>query len=296
MLLGDPLARFKVAGASLQTSIDPAASGRSGFWFFSWPVQNLFFCKPFGVDLGLLLVTGTVVWKRLATPQRILFTTTFLVWLWLGYGSIVPWAYKPLYRQFHYYSPLSLGIAALLPFTIGHVFASRQRFAQGLVGVIIAVHCVSLAAGGRWGAPVDVSRELLRYAQQHRHQRFLTDVATINHMYTLGGFQLPENVVCLNVPQVKGDLLVNKEPPGTPKYRFPEGPIDGILVNLEQQAQGGFEKEFADYLKKYGGGYTPLVPMQYRLLFTPVLWLVGPKDFMVQSLGGGVYTQASQRQ
>jgi hypothetical protein len=294
MLLGEPLARFKTAAANtayLQMGAEPE-SGLSGFWYYVWPVQILLFCKGFGFNLVVLLVTGVIAWKRLDTQQRILFTTTFLVWLWLGYGTVVPWAYKPLYRGLHYYTPLSLGIAALLPYTIGHAFANRERFAKGLVVVMVAVHFMNLAAGGRWGQTVEVSRELLRYAQQHKQQRFLTDVATMSEMYVLGGFQLPDNVVCLNSPEVEWDLIVNREPPGIPKYHFPEEPVDAILVNWEQHKKRGFEGKFSDFLNMHKGSHTRIVPVRYRLIFVPILRFVDQKDFMVRSLGAEIVALA----
>ena len=151
------------------------------------------------------------------------FTTTFAVYFWLGYGSQVPWTYKPLYRQAHYYQCLSLGVAALLPYTVSLALTGRTRIAQSVVGLALAVHVISLAMTGGWGAGVDVSRELLAYARQHPQERFVTDVNTMNEMYVLGGFRLPENVVCLNGNAVTKRLLVNKEPAGVPRYRFPEG-------------------------------------------------------------------------
>ena len=85
----------------------------------------------------------------------------------------------------------------------------RERLAQGVVAVAILVHLACLAVGGRWGQAVDVSRELLAYAREHSDQTFLTDVATMNHMYVVGGFRFPANVVCLNGPAVDRHLLVN---------------------------------------------------------------------------------------
>ena len=121
VLLGDPLARFSVAFSMAAQSIDSRtvgtvnfcdpANGIDGWYFFAWPIKNLFFCKSFGFDLIALLVTGIVAWNRLSTEQRVLFASTFLIWLWLGYGTMVPWVYRPLFRSPEYYQPLTLGIA-----------------------------------------------------------------------------------------------------------------------------------------------------------------------------------------
>ena len=75
-----------------------------------------------------------------------------------------------------------------------------------------------------------MSRQLLQDAAERPSERFVTDVATINQMYTLLGFRLPANVVCLNGPAVERHLLLNKEPLGTPRFTFSEGRLDAILV------------------------------------------------------------------
>lgn len=358
VLLGDPLAQFRMAGNALGTmtvGIDLDTLGGheaiGGWDFFAWPINNLFFCKSFGFDLIALLVTGIVAWKRLSTEQRVLFASTFLIWLWLGYGTMVPWTYRPLYRAFSYYEPLTLGIAALLPRTLRCAFARRERLAQGVVAVAILVHLACLAAGGRLGQAVDVSRELLAYAREHSDQTFLTDVATMNHMYVVGGFRFPANVVCLNGPAVDRHLLVNdllgsgqqarlasistaafsapqtspahsktacfpgflgieryllvnKEPPDRPRFHFPEVPIDNILLNHEQisgfhyfglrfglrpiPSKGWQEPDFSRYLEEHGAGRVRIAPVRYRLLFLPLIPLIGPKDFLVKNLGGEV--------
>ena len=178
---------------------------------------------------------------------------------------------------------------------------ARERLAQGVVAVAILVHLACLAAGGRWGQAVDVSRELLAYAREHSDQTFLTDVATMNEMYVVGGFRFPANVVCLNGPAVDRDLLVN-DPlvnPDRPRFHFPEVPIDNILLNLEQMS--GFhyfglrpiphkkqDPDFSRYLEEHGAGRVRIAPVRYRLPFLPLIPLIGPKDFLVKNLGGEV--------
>ena len=154
-----------------------------------------------------------------------------------------------------------------------------------------------------------MSRELLAYAREHSDQTFLTDVTTMNQMYVVGGFRLPANVVCLNGPAVDRHLLVNEEPPDRPRFHFPEVPIDNILLNLEvisgvryiEQIPGlhrhGLrpipsklwqEPDFSGYLEGHGAGRVRIAPVRYRLLFLPLIPLIGPKDFLVMNLGGEV--------
>jgi hypothetical protein len=287
-LLGDPLARLKVSAgttANLAAGIDPD-SGLMGWRFYAWPLQNILFAKHFGIDLLLLFVTSVVAWRRLGIEQRILCTTVAAVFLWLGYGTQVPWAYKPLYRQFHYYNSLTVGIAALLPFTVGYALAGRKRAAQSVLAGAFLIHIVSLGIAGRWGAPVDVSRELLAYAGQHPDVQFLTDVNTFNQMYVVGGFTLPENVVCLNGPATREHLLLNKEPAGTPRFQFDNQSVDAILVNREQRDLRGFEREFTSYLAAHPGMRTDVAPVRYRPPFVPLLRFVEPRGFMLRSAGG----------
>src|SRR5262249_30589013 len=141
VLLDDPLARFRVAAATttkMPVAYDPDTE-IGGVAFFLWPLRNLLFCKQFGFDLIALLLCGWVASKYLSMRQRILFSAVFLLWLWLGSGSQVPWAYKPLYRQLQYYKPLDLAVSVLLPFALASCLPNRQRIAQGIVGVIVAV-------------------------------------------------------------------------------------------------------------------------------------------------------------
>jgi hypothetical protein len=289
-LLGDWLARFRMAEGTtsvLTAGTDPDTL-ITGLRFYTWPLENLLFCKSFGIDLILVLVFGILAWRSFKQEYRILFITMFLTWAWLGYGSQVPWAYKPFYRQMHYYFPLTFCIAVLLPYSLATVLGRRATLARGIVGVAVALHLACLAAGGRWGQNVDVSRDLLQYAKSHPDRTFLTDVRTMNQMYVLAGFRLPPNVVCLNGPGAE-DLLVNKEPPGTPGFRFSELPVNGVLVNLEGVYHGGqVEAAFARYLDRQEGKRERIAPVQYRLLFRPFARFAHLPQFAVRSLGGEV--------
>jgi hypothetical protein len=271
----------------VEAGFDPA-SGLHGIALFTWPLQTLVLGKHFGFNLIALLVSGAVAWRSLTREQRVLFTTTFLVFGWFSYGSMVPWTYKPFFRQFHYYNSLALGVTALLPFTLSHALARRELLAKAIVGLALAFQVAALSVTGGWGANVDVSRELLTYAQQHPDTRFVTDVATMNHMYVLNGFRLPDNVVCLNGPTTEEALLLNKEPPGTPSYRFPERPIDAALVNLEEQDVRGLEPEFSEYLRTHDGQRSTIAEVRYRPAVRPLIPLVGAREFMVLSAGGEV--------
>jgi hypothetical protein len=292
-LLGDPFARYRTAAGtthSLPAGYDPD-TGISGVAFYLWPLQKLVLSKHFGFDLVLLLATGLICLKSLETNQRIVWVTSFLVFLWLGYGTQVPWAYKPFYRQFHYYSPLVFGAASLLPATLS-LATRRQRVAQLVVALCVLSHLALTASGGRWGQRVDVSRLLLDHSSRNPQTWFVTDVATMNDMYVVGGFRLPLNVVCINGPAVTGWLMLNKEPANTPRFRFPEVHISGILVNVEGLAMQEIEPEFKTFLE-LNSSDTPRVvaPTRLKWIFRPLRSLLAPSNppgWMVQSLGGAV--------
>jgi hypothetical protein len=294
-LLDDAFARFRTAAAtsaSVPVGFDPD-TGIGGVRFFTWPLETLIFCKAFGANLLLLLVAGIVSWKTFTVEQRIVFVAMYVTWAWLGFGTQVPWSYKPLYRQMHYYGPLIFGIASLLPVALWNAFERRRFMAKALIVFAIVSHCACIAAGGRWGEDVEVSRALLEYAHSQRDKTFVTDVETMNQMYALGGFQLPGNVVCINGPAVEKHLRLNKEPPGAPRFRFAEIDIDGILVNLERIGGRGIEAEFQNYLSAHPGQHKPVAPVRWRPIFYPLVASGFRREFMVRSLGGEVVDSAN---
>jgi len=143
-----------------------------------------------------------------------------------------------------------------------------------------------LGLGGRWGENVNVSRQLLQYATQRPSQRFVTDVGTMNHMYVLLGFRLPANVVCVNGPAVEHHLLLNKEPPATLRFSFPDGRVDGLLLNLEEANQRPLEAEFQALLHRRPEHHLQIAPVRYRPVFVPLLVFLEPQPYMIRSLGG----------
>jgi hypothetical protein len=287
-LLGDLLARFRTAAAltASQQSIGDPGCTVAGVAFVLWPLQNLVFGKQFGLDLILLLIAGAVAWRCLSIEQRILLCTTFGLYFWIGYGSLVPWSYRPFCREFHFHLPLTFAIASLLPFSLAYACKNRVWVARGVVVAAVVLHFFWLSVGGRWGQHVRVSEELLRFANHHPDKAYVTDVATLNHMYVLAGFKLPNNVMCIAGPAVDRHLLINKEPLGVARISFPTKPIDGVLVNLEGLLQAPPEKEFLSYLNALRGDRHRIAPVRYRPLFVLLRRSREPKDFMVRSLGG----------
>jgi len=292
--LGDAGARFRTFGTQTGEGGIPvdARAGGSHLRFFLMPLQILLLSKHFGVGLAVMTLAGFAAWKRLQVEARVLLLATFLFWFWLGYGTNVPWAYRPPSRGMHYYTPLILGVCALGPMALGLIFQKRRWVAQVAVAGMLGLHLLALLAGGRWGQNVDVSRELLAYCRQHPQRTFLADVYTVNEMYLLGGFALPENVVCVQSENVRHDLLANKEPQG-PQVEFPAHPgPDAILMNHER-LETPPEPAFREFVKaaresRRIQGVEHQLPRRYRPLFVPLLPVVGEKEFMIRSNGGEV--------
>jgi hypothetical protein len=296
MSFGDPLLRIRltaIEGADHPALLDPDTHIR-GIAFLLWPIQNLVFSKVFACDLLLTFCCATIVWRKLINEERILLVSGFLTWFYLGYGSKVPWSYRPLARDYHFYGPLTLTVSVLLPVCVGYLFERRAKarlYSLATIGCVVASNLALCAAAGRWGQDVKVSATLLGYALSHPTETFLTDVPTMNQMYVINGFRLPPNVVCRNGPAVQNDLLANKEPADSSLLRvtFPDVKIDAVLLNLDHIAtEFGGDQAFADYLRTHQGARKRVAPVRYRLLLLPARRLVVGKSFAIRSEGGEV--------
>jgi hypothetical protein len=264
---------------------------RSPWYFYTMPLKMLLFSKDFGTDLAVLFVLGSLSWKRLDFPQRVLFLSTAAYCVWMACGTMVPWEYTPPPRNARLYYPLILPICVLTPNLIRSVCARRGVVLAG-IALLLAVHVACLAAGGRWGQTVDVSRELLVYASSHPECGFLTDYQTLNEMYVLNGFRLPENVSCPNGPEL-ADLLINKEPSG-PLYQFPQRPVSAVLLNRERERVllsrrhfGGTIERDLDFFSSQRGRVLWRIPPRYKIL----VHILGPQalgGIAIRNLGGEV--------
>jgi hypothetical protein len=288
---GDPLLRFRLAtaeSANVSGLFDPDTRMR-GIEFLLWPLKTIVFSKVFACDLLVVFVLGAACWRKLLLDQRIMLISGFLTWLYLGYGTKIPWAYKPLARMYHFYGPLALSVALLLPVCIDHLarrWSRHRRYAITAVAAIVALHLACLAAGGRWGQDVKVSKSLLDFASNHPASTFLTDVATMNQMYVLNGFRLPLNIVCRNGPVVERNLLVNKEPPNPAAphgVTFPDRAVDGVLLNLS----GAFrdDGDFMRFLAEHSGRRERIVPARYKPLFEVAPSFLRGTEFAIASQG-----------
>ncbi|MBN2294122.1 MAG: hypothetical protein JXM70_16970 [Pirellulales bacterium] len=286
ILLNDPLARYHAAAEGIRIESNELFSVPGGsLLFYVWPIRILVFCKQWSFDLLLLVITGAFAWRRLNMDQKILLVTMFVLWFWLGYGTVLPWKYQPIHRGVHYYIPLTLGIASLLPYTLHLALAGRQRIAEGILVVLICFHVALLAASGTWGQNVDVSRELVRYANRNSTMRFLTDLRTLDEMQLANRFQRPQNVVAVEELNLEPSLD-GQDPANGPALDRVTAQIDAILINHERTH--GPDARLQSLVEKFGGDRIRISPVRYRLLFIPIVPLIGPRDFMIRSRGGEV--------
>jgi hypothetical protein len=262
---GDPLIRYRVA-ESESTLIDwdhEFHGGPGALAFYLWPLLDFTFSKAFGFDLIILSWFALRSWRCLKKADRILLVALLTNYLWLRYGTKVPWGYKPFARQIHLSFPLAFGVACLLPRVVVASRSDPTRASLFLLAIIVTTHVLVIMTGGQWGGAFRVSRELLVYAQHHRDKFFVTDITTLNHMYVANGFRLPQNVICMNQDSVRRHLIVNKEPSTTPRRRYDPISTDGSLVNLNV-----LDNDMSDEVKSHREAHrscTWISPPSYRI-------------------------------
>ncbi len=224
---GDAFGRFRLAlvQAPTENSDVPLHVGERFNWEFAiWPVRQLLFSKSFGVAMCVAMGWGLWNRRRLSRPMRLLLATSVVFWVWMSFGSQVPWAYRPFWRMLRFLLPLTLPMTVLFAAAVARARHRRAAIAGGVA--VIAVCAVNLAASGSWGQSAVISGELLEYARHHPQLRFVTDFRTLNEMYVLNGMKQPGNVVAAACR--RSELL----DPALPRIRRAEmRPDDHLLEN-----------------------------------------------------------------
>lgn len=246
-LFGDPFARVRVCMAEMHTlkpHMPTDAAGSFDWEFLGWPIRNLLYSKALGVTLLVALGVGAIRFRQLNAALRVMLITGILYWLWMSFGSQVPWSYKPFWRMSRFLHPYVFALAVLL----GSLMANTRRRAYRVIvgGGVLGVCLVNLLAGGSWGRNVALSRELLAYAQTHADRHFVTDYHTLNEMYVINGLRTPPNVTTTtDVPPSR--LL---DPSAHPTERDAVPAPNAILVNPINTAR---TPRFAHYLSRHEG-------------------------------------------
>ncbi len=285
-LAGRPLLRWAAAARETARTDPLAEFGGSWVRFLLWPLRLLVVSKQLGLDLLAVGALGAAAWRRLAVHQRALLLTLAADWLWLGYGTQVPWAYRPRSHTFHYFIVFALPIGALLV-PAAHRLLGRRR-ALAVAALAVATHLACLAAGGRWGRNVEVSQALLGYAAAHPGERFVTDAATWDEMTALGGFRPPPNVVPVPAPAVLAGLLVDRGRPAAAWWRPPALRIDALLVNHERRERPP-DPAFVAFAARVRRGPTLWRrPPRLKPALAPLVPLLGRHEVMLLDAGGEV--------
>lgn len=193
---GDALARFKIFVG--QASVEPAFPGgdrATGLPFLTWPFVNLLYSKGLGIAGALALIMGIARHRAWSAPFRVLLLGCGVYWLWVNFGSRVPWSYQPFWRIVRYWQPATIAIAVACASAI--VLQRRPWMRALTAAAVLGVCVVNLAASGPWSQRVEVSKALLSYVRAHPNESFVTDDETLNEMYILNGVAPVPNVATI---------------------------------------------------------------------------------------------------
>ena len=195
---------------------------------------------------------------------RILVATIAFYWLWMSFGSEVPWTYVPFDRITRFLHPLTFALALLFaPLVITRLRGWRSPVTGGAV---LAVCVLNLSGSGPWGQNVHISRELLAYVERHPEKRFITDYHTLNEMYVVGGLKTLPNIVTTD--DLHASRLLDRE-----AVQIAAGDLvkdDEILVNPLNVAR---TPHFQKFLQAHTGGLLYETTSTHRMisaLFPPL--------------------------
>jgi hypothetical protein len=195
----DALGRFRISRGQFPNpdpNVPLTIDGDFNWRFITWPIQHLIFSKGFGFILSAAIVASVARYRKLTPRERILLVTALFYWLWVSFGSVIPWAYSPFWRMMRFVEPVTLPVVVL--FASAVAYAAHRRLATWCAIGALGAGVFILSAGGSWGQNVRISEELLAYAKSCPQQRFVTDYHTWNEMYALNGMIPPANVATLD--------------------------------------------------------------------------------------------------
>ncbi len=266
-VFGDAFLRFRlgVSAVAHETPIMPT-NIQGGFnpEFVLWPIRNLLFSKAFGVSLVVVLTGAWWIRRRLDASARILLITVALSWIWMSFGSAVPWAYHPFERIMRYLQPCSLAVVLL--FAIVVTMSHYQRFSKAAGSAVLAICVLNLLGSGSWDQNTHVSSELLSYVHRHPQMRFVTDYHTLNEMYAANGMKTVPNVA--TTEDIPRSRLLDRQA----ALLVADGAdqCDAILVNPLNLAR---TPEFASYVRRHGGRLRFETKPTYRRICLLFPWL-----------------------
>jgi len=286
-LAGRPWARWTVAAGETARTSGALLDGHADrLGFVLRPLRAFAFSRQFAFDLLLLAALGLGGWRRLEGWQRAVLGAVVVYWLWLHYGTPVPWAYRPRIQSFHSFVVLTAPVAAV----IGRELARRWRSwpARAAVASMVALHLAALAAGGRWGQSVEVSRALLDYARSRPEATFVTDAHTLAEMTAVNRLVPPANVVTLAGREVYRSLLPSRAPYRERAGPAPEVRVDAALVNGERAAPLGDAAFTAFLAAARTGAVEWRLPPRLKPALAPLAAVLGARGWMTLHEGGWV--------
>jgi len=248
VLFSEPLARFQaclVETGYVKPIMPHLADGSWNIEYFTWPIKNLLFSKAFGVSLIVVFVAGWVRYRAIEPTDRILVLTIALFWIWMSFGSEVPWRYVSFDRISRFLHPLTPAVAVLFAVLIG----TRRSWwlSSTAISCVFAICVLNLMGGGPWGQNVRVSEELLAYVEAHPNKRYLADYRTLNEMYVLNGVRHVDNVV--GIEDGHGSRMLDRST-ALLDEDVAATSIDGVLVNVLNLPHAA---PFERFLGQYGG-------------------------------------------
>lgn len=201
VLVGDPLWQLRIVG---ETHLSDAAfaipmrlpDGSMNPDWLTWPVTSLVFSRGFGLTLGLPVLFVLFRSEAVLKPVRWAAALVVCFWVFTSYGSQHPLNYVPLDRDTRYWYPVALPALVVLTFALSRLPTHRWR----RIGVVLALAAslLLLLSAGPWGQNVEITKELLTFAEARPEVVFATDGDTLDEMFILRGGRLPENVKALD--------------------------------------------------------------------------------------------------
>ena len=233
LLTGDALYQFSIAAKthlsnqSFAVPLKLPSGGVNPAWV-RWPFINFIFSKAFGLLISLPVILAMLKWSRLEQSLRLVTLTIIIYWAYVCFGSQHPLHYLPLDHDTRYWYPLALPACILTSGIVRHYFKTK-RLRFGLLAALSALNVFLLLSSGSWGQNVEISKELLHFANKHPETFFVTDRHTYTEMFILRGGYPPQNV---------GLLIGTKASFNNPDasfYRPPNDPKLKVLYNPLQE-------------------------------------------------------------
>jgi hypothetical protein len=228
-----------------------------GSWnpeWFTWPFATFLFSKDFGFLISLPALVALATWRRQSQPTRFLTAAVVMAWAWLNFGVQHPFKYAPLDHQTRYWHAL------LVPAVVLAVHVCRQirpgTWRRAYLAALALPMPLLLVSSGPWGQNVEITRELMAYADAHPDQTFATDPYTYDEMFILDGCEPPKNVTLLRgYPDNEYDKPAERLDPNRPDLQVLFNPL-----NMGRVRTADFER-LIDKLRK-----REIAPQAYRLI------------------------------